>query len=478
MKIKVKITRTENATYYSAAINDVVEVELDDYVAGVVASEIGNSSIEACKAQAIAARTFAYPYYSKGNTITDASQTHQAFRAPRISQSLYPNALTAAKETSGLVLSYGGTVINTCSYSASNGGRTVSSQERWGGYRAWLIAQDDPWDSAAGTGRQGHGVGMSQRGCKYAASIGVKYDSILSFYYPGTSIVNDGLSSTQKDVSQVANTVKAQDLVSKCKIPLEEKWGYIWGERGATWTASKQKAATREMTVKYGSQWIGRRVTDCSGLIYWAMTELGGSMYHGSNTMWNKWCTAQGKVTPGIGLKPGTAMFLYDGTKRHHVGIYVGNDTVIESKGTMYGVVTSKVSHWDEWGELKGVDYSEVEIDQTSFIPATIKNGSKGETVRNMQQLLISNGYSISVDGSFGPKTEEALKAYQQSKGLTVDGICGPATWTCLLFVADNTVQENDEDKIKQDAVEVLESQELSDLVNDLVICMLRSARN
>ena len=38
----------------------------------------------------------------------------------------------------------------------------------------------------------------------------------------------------------------------------------------------------------------------------------------------------------------------------------------------------------------------------------------------------------IEIDGQFGPKTEEALKAYQKQNGLAVDGIAGPDTFTHL----------------------------------------------
>ena len=55
---------------------------------------------------------------------------------------------------------YGGKPISAV-FSASNGGYTVSSKERWGGERAYLIAPSDIWDASAGTGRTGHGVGMS-----------------------------------------------------------------------------------------------------------------------------------------------------------------------------------------------------------------------------------------------------------------------------------------------------------------------------
>ena len=45
MKIKVEITREENANYFNKNIGDIVEVEFEEYVAAVVASEIGNAHI-------------------------------------------------------------------------------------------------------------------------------------------------------------------------------------------------------------------------------------------------------------------------------------------------------------------------------------------------------------------------------------------------------------------------------------------------
>ena len=90
--------------------------------------------------------------------------------------------------------------------------------------------------------------------------------------------------------------INSQALIAKFQYALDQQWGYIWGGAGQTWTQAKQDAATRSMTVKYGSRWIGRRVADCSGLFSWAFKELGGYMYHGSNTMWNKYCTSKGTL--------------------------------------------------------------------------------------------------------------------------------------------------------------------------------------
>ena len=65
----------------------------------------------------------------------------------------------------------------------------------------------------------------------------------------------------------------------------------------------------------------------------------------------------------------------------------------------------------------------------------TIKRGSKGETVKKMQQLLMATGYALpkyGADGSFGAESEEALRRFQEANGLAVDGICGPKTWAVL----------------------------------------------
>lgn len=48
--MKVKITTAENMRYYDCEHGTVIEVPLEEYVAAVVASEIGNAPLEACKA--------------------------------------------------------------------------------------------------------------------------------------------------------------------------------------------------------------------------------------------------------------------------------------------------------------------------------------------------------------------------------------------------------------------------------------------
>lgn len=69
----------------------------------------------------------------------------------------------------------------------------------------------------------------------------------------------------------------------------------------------------------------------------------------------------------------------------------------------------------------------------------TLTRGNRGDGVRLMQhginkapthfghQLIL-----LAEDGDFGQRTEDALKVFQQTRGLHPDGVCGPATWNAL----------------------------------------------
>lgn len=62
-----------------------------------------------------------------------------------------------------------------------------------------------------------------------------------------------------------------------------------------------------------------------------------------------------------------------------------------------------------------------------------LKNGVNGADVRVLQHLLDDLGYSVgTIDGFFGSKTEAAVRAFQGSVGMTVDGLVGRHTKTAL----------------------------------------------
>ncbi len=63
----------------------------------------------------------------------------------------------------------------------------------------------------------------------------------------------------------------------------------------------------------------------------------------------------------------------------------------------------------------------------------TLSTGSNGSSVRNLQQKLQSAGFNPGgVDGDFGSRTERAVRAFQQAKGIEVDGKVGPQTLRAL----------------------------------------------
>jgi peptidoglycan hydrolase-like protein with peptidoglycan-binding domain len=59
-----------------------------------------------------------------------------------------------------------------------------------------------------------------------------------------------------------------------------------------------------------------------------------------------------------------------------------------------------------------------------------LKKGSTGQVVKQMQSRLAIGGYDVgAADGSFGNRTETAVRKLQESTGLVVDGIVGDRTW-------------------------------------------------
>jgi peptidoglycan hydrolase-like protein with peptidoglycan-binding domain len=71
----------------------------------------------------------------------------------------------------------------------------------------------------------------------------------------------------------------------------------------------------------------------------------------------------------------------------------------------------------------------------TTILPwPLVRRGDQAHPVPSLQYLLRARGHSVAVDGIFGPKTDAAVRAFQQSRNLAVDGIVGPKTWTALII--------------------------------------------
>lgn len=71
-----------------------------------------------------------------------------------------------------------------------------------------------------------------------------------------------------------------------------------------------------------------------------------------------------------------------------------------------------------------------------------MKLGDSGESVKELQNLLVKNDIVVSVDGVFGEKTLFAVKRFQQDHGLVPDGIVGPKTLEILKNGIKETVTQ------------------------------------
>ena len=127
-------------------IDSILTLQVEDYLYGVVAYEMSNSfPIEALKAQAIAARTYAMrARASSGSRAYDvvdttADQVYKGF------DSSLGNVIKAVDETRGIVGMANGSFAQ-CYYTASNGGQIASTKQVWGGTVSYIEMKDDPYD--------------------------------------------------------------------------------------------------------------------------------------------------------------------------------------------------------------------------------------------------------------------------------------------------------------------------------------------
>lgn len=376
MNIKIKLTRPENLARFNVSKGAIVELDFErEYLPVVVSSEVYESRtpLEGMKAQAIAARTYAYEKMLAGVRMDDTTK-YQAFKWKDLSA--IPNCAEAVKQTAGQVLCYQGKAI-AAYFTNSNKGRCKQSGEVWRSDRPWLSAQDDPWDTAArvkyGEPKSyGHGVGLSQMGAEYAASIGVDYRAILQFYYPGTDIT---AGYGESGVISPGSATGGDGMSEKTNLGLVE-WAQQWVGQ-AYWYGSCCYDCTSGLLdrkkVQYPSHYTedripryhddiakGRKCADCIGLIKGYIWDQGGKQVYDKDTdtnttgLFNR-ATVKGTIDT-IPEVPGLIVY-----KQGHVGVYVGNGDVIEAKGFAHGVIRSKLTDtkWTHWLQHPSIVYGE-----------------------------------------------------------------------------------------------------------------------
>ena len=234
-------------------------------------------------------------------------------------------------------------------------------------------------------------------------------------------------------------------------------WPYAWGATGQSCTVANREARMRSSKISEGDiklikkhcQVLNDTSASCAGCIYFPggqrvnmhdciafinkLLDNAGVEHYGAgcSIMWNhdKNWEMKGKLS----AMPETLCLVFqqqgsNKDKMDHIGLYIGDGWVIHCS---VEVKLQKLQDypWTHFAVPKGLD---------GVVPVmhnTVRRGDSGPDVVELQQDLILLEYDLSpygADGKFGKKTEDALKAFQRSVGLTPDGVAGKKTWAAL----------------------------------------------
>lgn len=269
----------------------------------------------------------------------------------------------------------------------------------------------------------------------------------------------------------MAKLMPSKEFVSELEAALKRKDGYIMGSRGEnprtgyldlSVPESKCRSSWKPEGYYFKGQYSGdklkkalewrkncTRVWDCNG-----MSEGIYELYSGVNVntrarhSYANWCSIKGKgIIPTKYRVPGAAVYFSDNgaSDIHHVAYLYkpvkasdpsGDWYLIEASGVMKGVVKSKLlsrkpNFWGlmdkyfDYGDVSSPSSEETAIERPLLGSRTLKNGSEGEDVKELQSGLIRLGYDLGkwgADGDFGDCTEEAVATFQSDHGLKASG--------------------------------------------------------
>lgn len=252
----------------------------------------------------------------------------------------------------------------------------------------------------------------------------------------------------------------AAQLAQACRAAAAEKTLYVYGAFGNPMYPENQDRAMDAYAYNRGKGRQGkiRSATadtfgfDCSGLIkgvLWgwcgdADARYGGAVYasngvpdQNADTMISR-CTEVSEDFSA--LQVGEAVWMPG-----HIGVYIGDGLVVEASPKWADGVqitacnSSKAGYhkrtWKKHGKLPYVTYEA----PCCVSLQVLSRGMQGGQVRALQRMLLAMGYALGsknpIDGNFGPKTEAAVGAFQQEKGLPNTGCVDEVTWKALLEV-------------------------------------------
>ena len=196
-------------------------VGLDDYVQGVVPVESPASwPIEALKAQAVAARTYAITTSKGGDGFDQYPDTRSQVYGGVGVETAATNQAVA--ETAGEVVTYGGEPVVTYFFSTS-GGRTENVENSFGGEpEPWLRSVEDPYDTASPRHRWGP-IRMS------LASAGARLGGLVKGSFRGIKVVKRGQSPRVLSayVLGTRGRTRVSGATLRSRFGLYDTWAYF-----------------------------------------------------------------------------------------------------------------------------------------------------------------------------------------------------------------------------------------------------------
>lgn len=215
----------------------------------------------------------------------------------------------------------------------------------------------------------------------------------------------------------------------------------------------------------------GKLCYDCAQFALACMAAAGIPLVSGANSQWLKTRFSESGEISGLPSDKVCLVFRKDSDgKMHHVAVYMGDGTVVHARGHDYGVVRQRIEEvskpFTHYGVPAGLYDNEL---------PTLRKGNSGAYVKMMQQALADAGYTIGIDGKFGSKTEDVVKAFQKANGLTADGVCGPKTWKALeQYIKPELPDDPEPPWVDDDPVDdpegtvVVDRDELVDMLNQI----------
>jgi hypothetical protein len=253
-----------------------------------------------------------------------------------------------------------------------------------------------------------------------------------------------------------------EKFLKALQTEVDNKSCYCWGAQGElateiteAWIRKREnseanaKRAIAFWSARLKAGYKNMRMFDCSGLGVYYLIKLG---LRSGDTNANGLMSLCEKLTKDKLQKGDWVFRVYTSGSRngkaYHIGYVVDRElNVIEAKGRDDGVVKRSLNaggagYWNAFGRpsyfKKEIEASIEDEDMTYIFTKVLRMVQTSPIpidaeVKNLQVLLKKAGFSAgSLDGKFGKGTYKAVKNFQASKKLTIDGIAGEKTIKAL----------------------------------------------